>query len=115
LKSNSGGEICWRQAGVLLLFICFLVNFILVRFTFVYAWEYKAGAMTRGIDLEDTRESSPVALSENIIINDKSVHQVRIPLNSARRSGAFRPAIPVIAAGLGAKRRWSFSLSLAFH
>jgi len=38
---------------------------------------------------------------------------VRIPLNPATRSAAFRPLIPLIAAGVGAKRRWSFSLSLS--
>src|SRR3972149_2407430 len=41
--------------------------------------------------------------------------RVGIPLNSARRSEAIRPAVPGIPAGVGAKRRWSFSLSLSLH
>jgi len=38
-----------------------------------------------------------------------------IPFNSASHSEGFRPPVPGIAAGVGAKRRWSFSLSLEFH
>jgi hypothetical protein len=36
-------------------------------------------------------------------------NQVRIPSNSATHSEAFRPPVPLIAAGVGAKRRWSCS------